>query len=78
MSHQFNLFPKAVEHPTIQVTPPEEEGDSSESEGDDKSDDQKVGESIEDVKVRFCATAEKRQTLLLQRKEELLQQARRY
>lgn len=82
-----------MEHPIIQVTPPEDEdGASSESEHeeDDETEDmedeeddkeekvEKIDEDVEEVEVRFCATAEDRQKLLLQRKEELLQRARRY
>uniref|UniRef100_A0A3Q1IAH7 Autocrine motility factor receptor a n=1 Tax=Anabas testudineus TaxID=64144 RepID=A0A3Q1IAH7_ANATE len=76
--------PLAVEHPVIRVTPPEDEdGASSESEQeedetvDEEEEEENVEEIDEDVEVRFCATAAERQKLLLQRKEELLQRARR-
>ncbi|XP_067348957.1 E3 ubiquitin-protein ligase AMFR-like isoform X4 [Channa argus] len=64
--------PLPVEHPVIQITPPPE------SEEDDDTEGEEEAEGVDDkAEVRFSATAEERQKLLLQRKEELLQRARR-
>ncbi|XP_067348954.1 E3 ubiquitin-protein ligase AMFR-like isoform X2 [Channa argus] len=63
--------PLPVEHPVIQITPPPE------SEEDDDTEGEEEAEGVDDkAEVRFSATAEERQKLLLQRKEELLQRAR--
>ncbi|XP_070763731.1 E3 ubiquitin-protein ligase AMFR [Enoplosus armatus] len=83
--------PLVFEHPVIQVTPPpedeggasseseqEEEDDTEDEEEDEAEEEDEVVEMMDEgVEVRFCTSATQRQKLLLQRKEELLQRARR-
>ncbi|XP_037622255.1 E3 ubiquitin-protein ligase AMFR-like [Sebastes umbrosus] len=70
--------PLVFEHLVIQVTPPPEDeaGASSASEQDEEGDDEEE-KMDEDTEIRFSTSAEQRQTFLLQRKEELLQRARK-
>lgn len=67
------LFPQAIERgPQVNPAPDEQEGTSGAAE-------QGVGEA-DNMEVRggrFSKSAEERQKMLRQRKEELLQQARR-
>lgn len=61
-------------------TEDEEEDEDNEEEdeaGEENEVEERSEEEVEKVEVQFCSTAEQRQNLLLQRKEELLQQARR-
>ncbi|XP_044048254.1 E3 ubiquitin-protein ligase AMFR-like [Siniperca chuatsi] len=79
---QTAASPLVFEQPVIQITPPPEDegGASSESEQeeeDETEDEEEDEEAAEKVEVQFSTSAEQRQKLLLQRKEELLQRARR-